>query len=209
MTRRDADATAGVDATVAEAKRRIEELRRSLDESMSGRVVSLARVRELRFQLTMAGHEEYLAEMWAEYRQLVRMLFLIYARILLDWVQHCCEEAGVASVASEASVASVDDEEAVEQVADDLRYSSVFRRKDAVARRYYCESHGVPFISVQSHTRAGIPVQGYERYAGTPHYDALPVDEYPPVVGRVVRLLQRSPPRMIHRPEPPPGELVA
>lgn len=81
---------------------------------------------------------------------------------------------------------------ALERVVDGLRYSSVFKRMNTRARRLYCEGHKLPWVSVSSHTRAGIHVQGYERHAGSPHYDALPVNEYPPAVGMVVRLLQKS-----------------
>ena len=183
----------------------VEALRKAVDESMSGKVVSLARVRELRRQLTWAGCEEDLAEMWADWRQMVRTIFLLNARILLDWVQHRCEYEGLslaesaASATSVASAASTADNEALERVVDGLRYCSVFKRYNAQARRLYCEGHGLPWVSVQSHTRAGIPVRGYERYTGTPHYDALPVDEYPPAVGKVVRLLQKSPPRPVRK----------
>ena len=203
----------GVDleSAVAEAKRKVEALRRKLDEKMSGRVVSLAQVRELRYQLTMAGHQEYLAEMWVEYRGLVGMLFLMHARTLLDWVLHCCEQEGVSSetsasasasasakasakakAATSGAVASVAGVEALARVVDELRTSSVFRRMDTQARRFYCEANGLPFVGVQAHTRAGLPVRGYERYVGTPHYDALPVHEYPPAVGQIVKLMQKA-----------------
>lgn len=174
-----------MDTAVTDAKQKVEALRKSMDDAMSGKVVSLAQVRELKRQLDWAGLEEGLAEMWADWRHLVRLIFSQSAHALLDWVQHCCKEEGLSLAA---------DQEALERVADVLRTSSVFRRLNKQARRFYCEGHGLPWVSVSSHTRAGIPVRGYERYVGAPHFDALPVDEYPPAVGKVVRLLQKSSP---------------
>jgi len=147
----------------------------------SGEVVDLAkllRLRRLLDQLAHASHQEgvlpWLHDLLSKNGE---QLYLLMGWYLLKWVEEATEICARQGMTDAHSVA-----------AWMVERPYTWRISRAV-RLYFADIHDVPHTDVSAHLRRGRRVRTHRRLLGNDHLRALPVSEWPPIVGEVIRIM--------------------
>lgn len=135
------------------------------------------RHQEIAVNIGRANTDLALNNLKGEFRTAAEELYLIYGKLLTDWIGRLCREYDVPTKRSPLWL--------VRWLAD----RPAFWRRSREARYWFAQFNEIHEVDVSSYMRAGRQVSGYVRFLGNEHLLALPVDDYPPAVGEVLCLI--------------------
>ncbi|MDY0062566.1 MAG: hypothetical protein RBU45_22320 [Myxococcota bacterium] len=153
------------------------DLRRLLHDAIAGKVVSLGRVRRLERWLSEAGTPDILLQLEISQAVICEMIYLARGKELLRWIACLCREQRVGTRTTP------------EKMACWLRERPHYQRENQRIRCCFAEFNAVRSVSVAAHVRDGKRICEHRRYLGCEHLQGLPVEQWPPIVGEVVRAL--------------------
>lgn len=108
---------------------------------------------------------------------LAREDYLMWGNLLTEWIASLCKRYRVPAKRTPLWLARW------------LADRPAFWRDSRRIRKSYSKFNEMHEVDVSNHVRAGAQVSAHTRLLGNEHLLALPVDDYPPEVGEVLRLM--------------------
>lgn len=139
--------------------------------------MSLEQVRELEALLAAERSRAVVERSRDAAAALSQSLYLFHCGRMLEWISSTCAERGAGKGATPEGIART------------MLEWPAFRRLSRVVRHHYAGFTDVSTAEVRPHLRLGRKVHGHFRLLGDEHLRDLPVDLWPPVVGRVIRAM--------------------